>query len=213
MTSENTGTVFDYRALRLLMGIIALTLPFLVTLLSSSPLSSISASYYTEARDAFVGMLFIVGAFMWAYNGHTIKEAVASKIASVAAICVATFPTSCDVCETTIISITHYGAAVILFAILAYFCFGPFRLNTKGKKGKKGRRSKIYFVCGWIMVGCMLSLFIAKLILSDETLEALRVTYWVETIALVAFGFAWIVAGKYIRFFVDEDEALRLFRQ
>jgi len=213
VTSKNTGTVFDYRALRLLMGIIALTLPFLVTLLSSSPLSSISASYYTEARDAFVGMLFVVGAFMWAYNGHTIKEAVASKIASVAAICVVMFPTSCDICETNIISITHYGAAVILFAILAYFCFVPFRLNTKGKKGKKGRRSKIYFVCGGIMVGCMLSLFIAKLILSDETIETLRVTYWVETIALVTFGFAWIVAGKYIRFFVDEDEALRLFRR
>jgi len=63
------------------------------------------------------------------------------------------------------------------------------------------------------MVGCMLSLFIAKLILSDETIETLRVTYWVETIALVTFGFAWIVAGKYIRFFVDEDEALRLFRR
>jgi len=213
MTSNNTGAVFDYRALRLLMGIIALTLPFLVTLLSSSPLSSISASYYTEARDALVGMLFVVGALLWAYNGHSIKEAVASKIASVAAICVVMFPAACDICETNIISKTHYGAAVILFAILAYFCFVPFRLNTKGKKGKKGRRSKIYFVCGWIMVGCMLSLLIAKLMMSAETMEALSVTYWLETIALVTFGFAWIVAGKYIRFFVDEDEALRLFRQ
>ena len=66
--------VFDYRALRLLMGLIALALPFIVTLVSSTQLSSISASYFTEARDAFVGMLFIVGAFLWAYNGHTLHR-------------------------------------------------------------------------------------------------------------------------------------------
>jgi hypothetical protein len=211
MADGNKAVVFDYRALRLLMGFIALSLPFAVSILSSSPLSSISASYYTEARDAFVGMLFVVSAFLWAYNGHSLKEAYASKIASLAAVFVAIFPTSCDLCKPGIKSFIHYGAAATLFAILAYFCFGPFRKNTKGKGGKKGRRSKIYFTCGCIMVGCMLGLVVTKLTISEETIKSLSVTYWAEAIALCAFGIAWTVAGKYFRPFVDREEALRLF--
>lgn len=213
MTTNDTSKVFDFRALRLLMGLIALTLPFVVSLLAADSLSSISASYHTESRDAFVGMLFVVSAFLWAYNGHSSVETWASKGASLAAILVAIFPTACNLCETDIISGLHYGAAVALFSILAFFCFVPFRRNTKGKGGKKGRRSKIYFACGCIMVGCMMSLAVTNLILSDETIKAYSLTYWAEAIALCAFGFAWIVAGKYFSPFVDKDEALRLFGQ
>jgi hypothetical protein len=213
MTNQTKSAVFDYRALRLLMGLIALALPLVVSILSSRPLSSISASYHTEARDAFVGMLFIVSSFLWAYNGHSAKEAWASKIASLAALFVAIFPTSCDFCESNIVSKIHYFAAAALFIILAYFCFFPFRKNTKSKKGKKGLRSKIYFVCGSIMIGCMFGMLVTKLVLSDKILKMLRITYWAEAIALGAFGFAWIVAGKYLRFLVDDEEALRLFRK
>ena len=213
MANQTKSAVFDYRALRLLMGLIALALPFVVSMLSSRTLSSISASYHTEARDAFVGMLFIVSSFLWAYNGHSAIEAWASKVASLAALFVAIFPTACEFCETNIISKIHYSAAAVLFIILAYFCFIPFRKNTKDKKGKKGLRSKIYFVCGSVMIGCMLGMVVAKLALSDKTMKIFRITYWAEAIALVAFGFAWIVAGKYFRFLVDEKEALRLFRK
>jgi len=211
MATQNATTVFDYRALRLLVGCVALALPFIVSLISSSPLSSISASYYTEARDAFVGMLFVVSAFLWAYNGHSAKEAWASKVAALAAIVVALFPTSCDHCETNLKSIIHYGAAVTLFAMLQYFCFGPFRKNTKGQAGKKGRRSRIYFICGTIMLGCMLSAGVTEMTMSTETIITFKITYWAEAIALGAFGVAWIVAGKYFRPLVDPDEALHLF--
>jgi hypothetical protein len=213
MANQTKSAVFDYRALRLLVGLIALALPIVVSILSSKPLSSISASYHTEGRDAFVGMLFIVSSFLWAYNGHSAREAWASKIAALAALFVAMFPTSCDFCKSNTISKIHYYAAAILFIILAYFCFIPFRKNTKGKKGKKGLRSKIYFICGSVMIGCMFCMLIAKLALSDKTMKMFRITYWAEAIALGAFGFAWIVAGKYLRFLVDDDEALRLFRK
>lgn len=207
----NRSVVFDYRALRLLVGLIALAMPFVVTALAGEELSSISASYYTKARDAFVGMLFVVGAFLWAYNGHTPQEGRASKIASLAAICVALFPTSCETCESTIVSMIHYVAAVTTFSILAYFCLGPFRKNTKGQPGKKGRRDKVYLVCGWVIVACMLTAFLANLALPKETVHAWDITYWAEAIALGAFGVAWIVAGKYLPLFADQDEELRLF--
>lgn len=141
MTDLNNNKVFDYRALRLLIGIIAFAIPICVSLISSVPLPSISASYCSEARDIFVGMLFIVAAFLWAYNGHSKLQSTFSKIASPAAILVAVFPTACEEGISGISSTVHYVSAPILIIILAYFCLGPFRQNIKGLGGKKGRRA------------------------------------------------------------------------
>jgi quinol-cytochrome oxidoreductase complex cytochrome b subunit len=211
-TSESQQTlVFDYRTLRLLVGLVAFTLPVLVKLLSSTPISSVSASYYTEARDVFVGSLFVIGALMWAYNGHTHREKWVSKIASIAAIIVAIFPTTCNLCEIDLKSVIHYIAAIVLFSTIAYFCLGPFRKNTKGHKGKKGRRATIYLVCGWIIIGCMLGTGIAKLTLPVELQKSLAITFVAEFVALWAFGVAWIVAGKVIPPLVDKDERFILF--
>lgn len=212
MTTTKAGKVFDYRALRLLIGIIAFSLPFVADLLASPKLPSISASYYTEARDAFVGMLFVVGAFLWAYNGHVPGQKRASKIASIAAICVALFPTACDTCATTMTSIIHYISAGLLFSILAYFCLGPFREKTKGQTGRRGRRGQIYFICGWIMVLCILAVVAANFLLSEATAKSWQVTYWAEAIAMCAFGVAWFTAGKWL-LFVDKEDALKLFEK
>jgi hypothetical protein len=212
MTTATRGKVFDYRALRLLMGLIAFSLPIAVTVAAMTFPSSISASYHTNARDVFVGMLFIVSAFLWAYNGHTTPQMIASKFAALAAMMVALFPTACDTCETTAISIIHYVAAAALFSILAFFCIGPFRTKTKKQHGKKKRRSVIYLTCGIIMIACILAMAITSFALSAETMQRLKLTYIMEAIALFSFGVAWIVAGKYLRVLVDEPEALSLFR-
>lgn len=208
---KHDGVVFDYRALRLLMGMIVFALPFVVSVVSSDRLSSISASYHTDARDMFVGMLFIVGAFLWAYNGHTSLQSTLSKVAAFAAILVALFPTSCDACSTNVAAIVHYVSALVLFSTLAFFCFGPFRLHTKGKGGKKGRRSKMYLLCGWIMVGCMVAVVAANIAFSKQAASQLRITFWAEAVALWAFGVAWMVSGKAIKLFADKDEALKVF--
>ncbi len=217
MTSEKRDTVFDYRGLRLLIGIIALSLPFVVSIVASKPLTSISASYYTEARDEFVGMLFIVGAFLWAYNGFSTKQARASKAASVAAIFVALFPTVCQISEPGcnvagpgITSTIHFTAAAVLFLILAGFCFMPFRFDTKGQGGKKGVRSRIYFVCGSVMLASIAVIVVAKLFVDNQIVEELRIVYWSEATALCAYGVAWIVAGKYFNFLTDPEEKLKL---
>ncbi len=212
MTDKVRNPVFDYRALRLLVGIIAFAIAPVVTIIAAKPLASVSASYYTDAHDAFVGMLFVVGAFMWAYNGHSPKQAAASKVASVAAICVALFPTSCPTCETGPTAVVHTVAAIGLFLILAYFCFGPFREKTKGQGGKKRRRSGIYFACGSVMVVAMLAGLIAKITMDKDVINDLGIIYWVEAVALGAFGIAWIVAGKSLGFLVDDEQKLKIFK-
>lgn len=210
-TSESRHKpVFDYRTLRLLAGLVAFALPVVAWLISSTPLSSISASYHTEARDVFVGSLFVIGALLWAYNGHTPREKCVSKGASLAAIIVAIFPTSCDFCASDIKSVIHYVAAVVLFSTIVYFCLGPFRKNTRGQEGKKGRRATIYLVCGLIILGCMLGAGVTEFTMSAATRKALAITFVAEFVALWAFGVAWIVSGKVIPPLVDKDDMLIL---
>ena len=48
----------------------------------------------------------------------------------------------------------------------------------------------------------MVVIFIANSIMAKEIVTKLRLTYWGETVALAAFGFAWIIAGKYFPLFV-----------
>ena len=202
--------VFDYRALRLTVGVVAFGLPIVTWLISSASISSISASYHTGARDIFVGSIFVIGALFFAYNGHTPPEKWVSKGAAFAAIIVAIFPTTCKLCEPDTNSVIHYVAAVILFSIIAYFCLGPFRKNTKGQKGKKGRRAIIYLVCGLIILGSMLVIGAAQLIIPEATRKTLAITFVGELVALWAFGVAWIVAGKVFAPLVDQEDRLIL---
>ncbi len=69
-TSVDKDMVFDPRALRLIVGLIAFLLPFVVIIVNAKLTSSISASYHTDARDIFVGVLFVIGFLFVAYNGH-----------------------------------------------------------------------------------------------------------------------------------------------
>jgi hypothetical protein len=199
--------VFDYRLLRLVMGLIAFLLPVIVDMRASEALSSISASYHTEARDLFVGLLFVVAALLMAYRGHTARENRGANLAALAAVLVALFPVP-DIGQTPgWVAVVHYASAATLFSLLAWFCFGPFRERTRGRGGMKGPRARIYLLCGWTMVASMAGLAAAGLLLERDTMVRYGIIYWAEFIALWAFGVAWITAGKVLPFLTGPDDA------
>jgi hypothetical protein len=209
--------VFDYLALRLLVGVIAMAMPIVVTLFAAQFPPSISASYHTPSRDLFVGMLFVVGVFLFAYKGHTVYQEWAANFAATAAIIAAIFPTSCDgqncplvlgFIDPFIASDIHNYAALVLFLVLAYFCLFPFREKAR-EKGPKGKlRSNIYITCGLVIIGCILAIIVAVNVLSDEVVNRLNIIYWAEFAALFFFGIAWFVAGKWykLKLLVDSTE-------
>ena len=207
--------IFDYRTLRLLIGALALTLPILAPWIADKSLSSISASYHTGARDFFVGWMFVIGALMLAYNGHSPWEWVYSKFAGLAAVLVALFPTACDtctdscsICEGDWRVTIHFVAAIALFIILGYFCLWAFRKDTKGQSGKTGRRDFIYRLCGYVIYLSLAAAILLKWLLPDLA-DAIESLYYAETVALGAFGVAWIVAGKTIPSpLVDKKDAV-----
>lgn len=71
MNTSKESPLFDSHTLRRIVGIMAFALPLVTRSISSGPLTSISASYHTEARDIFVGALAVIGAVLMAYQGHT----------------------------------------------------------------------------------------------------------------------------------------------
>lgn len=104
----STGSVvFSYHSIRTLIGVIALTIPIVCVLLfivdQGTELlipTSISVTYHLGARNLFVGLLFVVAAFLLAYNGHQRRdekwpwESILAKLAAAFATVVALFPTS-----------------------------------------------------------------------------------------------------------------------
>jgi len=229
MATQERTLVFDYQVSRFVMGVIALTLPAVVTVVARTPLTSISASYYTHGRNEFVGMLFVVAAFLLAYNGYTTRQSIASKLASLAAILVALFPTNCDTCDITSVNIVHYCSATTLFAILTFFCFGPFRKRASDKAGdpkanendnrkkvnKPRRRKRIYLTCGIIMIVCIASLLIYTIVSIIMKLkpQPFGISFWSEAVALAAFGVAWMTASRPIGLLAEKDEKMVLFKR
>jgi len=211
MEDSSQSKLLDHTTLRLLVGLIAFCLPFAVSLGSSSRLNSISAAYYTEAKYVLLVMLILVGIFLFAYNGHSPSESLASKTASIAAIMLVIFPSDCADCRATVFGQIHFVAGAVLLLILAYFCLVPFQKDTRGATGKRARRSLIYRVCGWTMLACIAGLFFANVFLSGATINKYRLTYYGEAISLIAFGIAWIVSGRVSRLIADEDELFHLF--
>lgn len=155
--AEKQSEIFDHKTLRLLVGIVAFALPIVVwtvARIDRFKIDSISASYWVdEARDLFVGALFIIATLMTAYNGHDpsgdgttkndsvpphpmmkwISEKWISKVAAIMAVGVALFPTTRPGGATNTDTILHYVSAVVLFSVITYFCLGSFRKRALEK--------------------------------------------------------------------------------
>lgn len=194
--------------MRVVIGAIAVFLAPAVYWLSDieSSLTSISISYWTNSHDIFVGCLFAVGFFLFAYNGTGNGrdwEFYLSKASCVFATCVALFPTQGfsdhDIPPTWTAAIArsvnlepvhiHYGSAVLLFAcLIAMMWFFSNRAMSKGKSG----RAYFYRAISVLMLVGILSIFVFGKIFEWEYTVLL-----VEVWGLTLFGIGWLVAGSY----------------
>jgi hypothetical protein len=207
---------FSSEAIRWIVGLITFALPILISILSFTRLTSISASYYTGARDVLVGSLFVLGAFLIVYKGHTQTEDWIATLGGLAAIAAALFPTKCDLCQPDVPAYVHGIAGNVLFGVTAYFCLGPFRQAAKGKPwGKAQRRATFYAACGYAIIACLVILGIVGLATTSEFKKTWAPIFWGESVMLWIFGAAWMVASKWIPWFTDKekDEPLSLSRE
>lgn len=207
--------IISYLKLRGAIGLIGILFP-IVILITGNLMSecrevqeSMSAYYFTPARDYFVGMLFTIGVLLMIYRGYEKVDNILSTITGLAAIGIALFPTNmgdgsndCNMSSAYHYPTLHYIVAITFFVCLIIFSLVLFTKTDKTKPTpEKLKRNRIYKTCGWIMVTALVLMAANKLgykqIPRMLGLEG-TFTFVMEWIFLSAFGVSWITKGEYI---------------
>jgi hypothetical protein len=196
--------VISYQGLRKAVGIIGMALPVMVALgglvLEWPPLfqPTISDYYYTVMRGWFVGSLCAIGVFMWSYNGYDRWDRWAGKSAFTFAILAALFPTAGEQVTplARYIGYFHFFCASCLFVTLAVFCRLFRRSDQAQPRGRKLLRNRIYAVCEGTILASIGLIVLYGIFWRDTAVAALRPVFWLESLAVWAFGFSWLVKGE-----------------
>jgi len=216
MTPRNPA-VLSYYALRRAVGLIALSLPFVLTsgtivlaLIGSGhalprPIlqRSISDYYYTPMGNYLVGCLCTIAAFLICSRGYDLNDEITGYLAGAFTLGVALFPSpnprSVQYTQLQVnIGFVHTGFAALMLLPLAFFCLFLFRKSSPEKKftRRKLHRNRIYGVCGMIIVLCILVMVSLTLKPMARLLRPIDPLLCCESLALVAFGVAWLTKGE-----------------
>jgi hypothetical protein len=205
-TGPQDPLVRSYLTLRKAVGIIGCALPIvlafgLMILKGFGIQDSISAYYYTEMRNVFVGSLCAIGIFLMSCRGYDRKDENAGICACVFAIGVALFPMAPEGTSTPVekwIGWAHWTFAALLFLTLAYFCLKLFTKTAADGAPtlQKLQRNRVYRFCGGaILVSIALIPLVTHTALKD-LIQCPTAEFWLESLAVEAFGFAWLIKGE-----------------
>lgn len=194
--------VHNYLFLRRAIGFLGIGLPFVLVFGKMAVdggglLNSISGYYYSGMRDVWVGVMCAIGVFLLSYRGYGRVDDIAGNIAAVAAVGVALFPTTPANGDRTdeIVGLLHLGFAAVFFLTLAFFCIVLFTKSDKEIPGaRKPVRNQLYVASGVIMLVCLALIVLCGLVFDDLTKD-LYPALWLESIAILAFGVAWLTKG------------------
>lgn len=205
--------VRSYLIMRIFIGAIGVSLPFVLVLvdayLSGDGLSvrdSLSAYYYSGAREFFVGALCATGVFLITYKvAERTLDNTLSVLAGFAAVFVALFPTGLpdgavgltplqDKFDEGRVEAIHFAAAGIFICSLGGICY-IFSLREGARPPRPGKRSPAFWrnyhlactgaialAVGWILATAIFGG-------PDEAL------FIGETAAVLAFGASWFMKG------------------
>jgi hypothetical protein len=204
-----------YTYLQKAVGLIAVLLPFTVAIGNlvfggHGLKGSISAYYYTPMGNVFVGSLCALAVFFLSYNYRPLPsfelDNLLSTAASVAALGVAFFPTTSDSVTASngekMIAVVHLICACALFVLLAVFSLFLFTRSAPNAPvtDAKKRRNLLYRICGGIIVGAIVLVVVSNAVSPPKSWHAL---FWLESIAVVAFGVSWLVKGGFLGILAD----------
>jgi hypothetical protein len=203
--------------MRRAVGVTALSLPFVlafgsIVLSLAGPAHalphpllerSISDYYHTPMRNFLVGSLFAIAAFLVCTRGYDLRDEITGYVAGGLALIVALVPS---------VNPNHYVhnrfrddlgrvhlvAAALMFFVLAYFCLVLFRKTSPHKTltRRKRHRNQLFLVCGLLMTACMSVMLAMTVKRIQAVLWPTGVLFWCESLALFAFGVAWLVKGE-----------------
>ena len=205
--TDEACLLISYLELRRHVGYLGFALPFVLALGAalvdrSGIHTSISAYYYSGMRNVFVGILCAIGVFLISYKGYTKAHDRWSTAAGVGSIGVALFPTTPAFGATTaqsIVGIVHLCFATMFFVSVAYISIKFFTQDSAGKPmtPSKARNNRVYIACGWTIAGAIALIALLNVVPKPMTAWSgwLDPVFWLESVAVVAFGVSWMTKG------------------
>ena len=213
--------IVSYLTLRKAVGFIGLAMPIVVRVgayfLEGIPSNtSISAYYYTSMRDIFVGTLWAIGVFLFCYRGPDTQDNLLTNVAGACAVLIGLLPTEpeyhplilakfpqlmTDACYRNHGPLgVHIYVVALFFLIISYLTICRFTRPPSEAPitPQKKWRNRVYVICGIFMIVSLVVLVIIKLKSPQASI------FWPETVAIVAFGVAWLTKGHFI--LKDRDE-------
>lgn len=206
--------VRSYLIMRTLVGALAIALPFLLVLVDGLPFdgdpfprTSLSAYYYSGARELFVGGLSAVGVFLITYKVAEINlDNTLSLLAGLAVLVVALFPSGRpsglvgltplqELLGESVVRAIHFTAAATFILSLAALSY-QFGRREGARPPAAGRRSpKFWQTFHWICAGTIVAAltWCAVTLLSNGGPS--RALLYGEAAAVWAFGASWLWKG------------------
>lgn len=219
--------VRSYLLIRTVVGTLGALLPTLLFLVEWAFLrgdatvrGSLSAYYFTPARDLFVGVLCTAGVLLMTYLAGQVRtwDFWLSTLAGVAALGVAFFPTerpglgpAAPACgaeprrrlctalqqawgETTVAAI-HYASAAVFIGSLAAICF--VFAHRDARHGVRRSRVRFHRACGTAILVAVGWILLGLVVPVD--VAGLSPLYLGEVVSLYAFAASWLVKGHDLR--------------
>ena len=202
--------VVSYMRLRQSIGWIGFLMPVCVRLLAYVTQNvhwtdSISAYYYTAARDELVGPLVLVGVQLCSYRTPAKQDNILALVAGISGICVALFPMSqqkaCGLLGSLPACqpppgqgpVVHMYFAIVFFVVISYMVLFRFKKTWSGTLMKrKIIRNRVYMTMGSTMAASFVLIGYFDLTGNETSI------FWPETMGVMAFAAAWRVKGQVI---------------
>jgi hypothetical protein len=218
-----------FRAHWRIVGILGVALPFIVWAIGITapdvglmPRSSISDYYgHDRARDFFVGILWTVAWFLFAYKGYSRHDDAMTDLAGVLALAVSVVPNSDPVWGG--FHLVCAAALLFILALMSLFVFTKTEeardepllerirsvLSSRHPRPTaeaKKRRNRVYKASGWVILASLAGAALTRFVLDPEGVYP--GIFLFEALALIAFGVGWLTKGGTFPWLNDPPSAL-----
>lgn len=219
--NENEIALTRQNTLRRVVGVLGMCLPILLYFSVSwytgydKPMQSISHYYYTRFGSIFIIVVSLLSIFLLIYKGKKPIDFYLSCTAGIASLLLLLLPASnlkipgdnvppyvvvTVLKEYPLRDILHDifgGIFFVTLACMALFLFTKKNPDQQKVTARKHMRNTIYIICGLIVLLAIAAIPVAWI--TDRVWsETHQWTFWMETLALEAFGFSWLVKGETI---------------
>ena len=193
----------SYFTLRWGLAIAAISFPWLLAgvakLWRSIPMQASVSAYYHAGdgtmRNAFVGVLFAIGAVLYIYKGFSRAENIALNLAGILLVIVALSPMEWN-CRSECARLSlHAVAAVLFFLCIAYVAWWRAKDTRRLLDPKlSARYRKLYRGCGVALVVSPLAA-VAVNAFAQRLGQTSSIVFYIEALAAGIFGVYWIIKG------------------